>query len=133
MLAGMKLKPEEILQWNIVKWLRDMVPQLDVVAPMNELARDERTRVRGTALGMHRGAPDLIVVGPGIDAWIEVKVPGKKPTPDQSRFITKRLSEGRAAAVVWSIEDVRNLLLAHGVRTREHLFGVQQDMLEALL
>jgi hypothetical protein len=131
--SGMRVHAEEDLQRNIVKEMRLVVPQLTPVHAPNQLARTSQQRILHTEMGMHPGVSDLVVYGPGrFVAFLEIKIPGRYATAEQVHFLRLMESYGFPTGILKSVNDLQNFLHAHGIRTREHLFGVQQDMLESL-
>lgn len=73
------------------------------------LATDGDRKVR---YGLAVGSSDLIgILAPeGRFLALEVKAPGKRPTPEQERFLALVTRSGGVAAVVRSVEDVRVLI-----------------------
>ncbi len=51
------------------------------------------------------GMSDLLFVGLGRIVWLEVKLPGKKPSVEQQRFIAMMKKTGHAAGVVRSVDE----------------------------
>lgn len=62
-----------------------------------------------------KGFPDLLVTKDGITSYFEVKVPGKIPTPIQSRCMEELRRAGCVAQPVWSFRDVIKALLRGGI------------------
>lgn len=56
------------------------------------------------------GAPDRLVMLPGITTWIELKATGKKPEPHQTREHKRMFTMGQRVAVIDSLEGVDKLL-----------------------
>ena len=59
-----------------------------------------------------RAWPDLLVITPSQGeiplaryVWLEVKAPGKVPTPLQQRIIDRLRTKGATVAVVYSVEE----------------------------
>jgi len=57
-----------------------------------------------------RGAPDRVVMLPGRTLWVELKTPGEKLKPHQSREYWRMSSMGQRVVVADSFEDVDELL-----------------------
>lgn len=66
-----------------------------------------------------RGAPDRVVMLPSVGEphsgftnaiWVELKSPGKKPEPHQSREHKRMRDMGQCVVVIDSIEGVEGLL-----------------------
>lgn len=53
-----------------------------------------------------RGAPDRLVMLPGKCWWVELKAPGQKPKPHQTREHERMRATGQLVAVVDSYETV---------------------------
>lgn len=52
-----------------------------------------------------RGVPDRVFVGPNGTLFLEVKAPGKRPTPQQMRVMEQIVAAGGRAAWVDNVED----------------------------
>ncbi len=71
--------------------------------------------------GLPRGFSDLFGIlpaensanGQAVPVFIEVKVRPNKPSPEQIRFVEEQRKNGAVAGVVYSIDDVWELLLPH--------------------
>lgn len=57
-----------------------------------------------------RGAPDRIVMLPGLSVWVELKAPGEKVKPHQAREHERMRALGQNVKVIDSLEDVANLV-----------------------
>ena len=55
-------------------------------------------------------APDRLVMINGNSFWAELKAPGEKPTPAQSREHERMRRMGQRIEVIDSIEQIENLL-----------------------
>jgi len=56
------------------------------------------------------GTPDLLcIMDNGKSLWIEVKQPGKKPTPVQVEFHKKLIASGHRVIVACSVEDIKKV------------------------
>lgn len=60
-------------------------------------------------IGRH-GAPDRLIMMPGVSGWVELKRPGEKPKPHQLREIQRMRNAGMRVWVAESILCVENLL-----------------------
>ena len=56
------------------------------------------------------GLPDLILCVSGRFVGLEVKQPGKKPTPLQTRTLEKIKEAGGASAIVTSLDEVKEII-----------------------
>ena len=52
------------------------------------------------------GAPDRVVMLPGLLLWIELKQPGEKPSPAQAREFERMRNMGQVVTVIDSLELV---------------------------
>ena len=57
-----------------------------------------------------RGAPDRLVMLPGISVWVELKAPGKVAKPHQLREHERMRAKGQNVVVIDSIAGVDKLL-----------------------
>lgn len=64
--------------------------------------------------GLHVGSPDLVGwrISDGLFCGIEVKQPGKKPTPEQITFINAVKKSGGLAGVATDLEEARKIILS---------------------
>lgn len=60
--------------------------------------------------GLCVGSSDLIGIYKGKFVALEIKRPGKKPTPEQENFINMVLDQGGIAGICTCPEDVKRLL-----------------------
>ena len=56
------------------------------------------------------GECDLEFIGDGYVAFIEVKLPGQKPRPEQERFIKRMLELNHRAGVAHSVADALKII-----------------------
>lgn len=81
----MKLKPEEITQISVVKWLALQHPSLArlIIKIDNEGKRAMIGHVIAKRMGLHKGASDMFIAFPTkkyAGLWLEVKPDGWKPS-----------------------------------------------------
>ena len=58
-----------------------------------------------------RGAPDrLVLLKNGITLWVELKAPGKKADPHQTREHKRMVALGQNVQVIDSLESIERLL-----------------------
>lgn len=57
-----------------------------------------------------RGAPDRLVMLPGLTCFVELKAPGEVPEPHQEREHKRMRAMGQRVEVIDSIEGVEELL-----------------------
>lgn len=118
--------PEHKIQVGIVKWLRTVMPDAMVHHSANEVKR----RGKGAMLevsskknaGMMPGFPDLIVLRKSGSFFLEVKAGSSTSTAQVQVHIMLR-DRGYPVAVVRSVDDVRDFLLAEGIEFREVHYG----------
>lgn len=59
----------------------------------------------------NKGIPDLLCLRSGYAVWLEVKQPGKKPTPIQKSMMERLMLEGGTpSAVVTSSSEAKDVL-----------------------
>ena len=58
-----------------------------------------------------RGAPDRVVMLPGLMLWVELKAPGEKAQPHQQREHERMRRMGQRVEVIDSFEGVEALFL----------------------
>lgn len=70
------------------------------------------TKYGGTVNIGHHGEADIFGhrVSDGKALYIEVKLPGEKPRPDQVKFLKAMASTGAIAGVAHSIEEALNIV-----------------------
>jgi len=60
--------------------------------------------------GLPKGFSDVLFIGnDGIACFIECKLPGNKPTPEQDSFIERMKSLGARAGIAHSVADAANI------------------------
>lgn len=94
----MPSKPESLLTDKIAGVLRKRYPGSFWV------------KIHGSNM-QHRGLPDLHGVVQGRAAWLEVKMPGEKPTDLQVYTLNQLRAAGAIVGVVYSSEDALSTLL----------------------
>ena len=89
-----------------------MTPEGKVVARIKEVVRMAHGEVRKCQWVGHVGAPDLFIMLPaGIHVWVEVKAPGEKPKPHQTREHIKMEEAGCIVYVTDSAATLAQILL----------------------
>lgn len=89
-----------------------MTPEGKVVALIKKRIKEAGGEVRKCAWENCRGAPDLLVMLPGIHAWIEAKTETGKLGPHQAREHTRMATAGCKVYVVFG-EDQAQALVSH--------------------
>jgi hypothetical protein len=112
-------RAEDQIQAAIVNWLRTVLPGAIVL----HLHNNPRSKVDGArlkAMGLVKGAPDLLVCLPGgRGVFIEVKAPKGRVSPEQHGFSFACQGIGWTWFVARSIDDVSLAFKALGITTRE--------------
>jgi hypothetical protein len=77
--------------------------------------RTPKTAALLQRLGLRRGLPDLMFVGPSGVCFLELKRRGAKPTPEQAEFLDRCRIAGIRCAVADSYDQAVNVLREWGV------------------
>jgi hypothetical protein len=86
----------------------------DVQKTLREVAKRLGIETRKCAWTAFRGAPDLLLLGPGArHGWIEVKREGGKLTPLQAAEHPKLRAAGFFVGVVYGDPDIERVLAAY--------------------
>jgi hypothetical protein len=117
-----RLSGEEALQLFVVQLLKlEGAPGILVIRVMNEGKRSLASGSKAKRLGLHPGAPDLIILRPGALAYsLELKRPkrGKQPagtlSPDQIIFRDHCDAHAMPYGVARTPEEARALLMRWG-------------------
>lgn len=56
------------------------------------------------------GMSDLLFIGNGFTAWIEVKKPGGRVSSEQKQFIEQMQAKGHRAGVAYCVEDAIRII-----------------------
>ena len=111
---------EDRIQASIVHYLRTCAPQCLSFACPNGGLRSKAEAAKMKWTGTLAGIPDLIVLAPhGVVLGLEVKAPGNYASPEQKAIAEHWRALGHTWALVRSIDDVKLVLAATGVKTRE--------------
>ena len=115
-------RPEEQVQRAIVEWLRWIEPDCKWLHIPNGGARTKAEAGILKALGVEAGAPDLhLCLNGGWCAYIEIKKPGGRVTPEQTAFRNKCERRGARWALAESIEDVERIFHQWGVKCQRQI------------
>lgn len=99
-----------------------MTPEGKVVALIKKRIKDAGGEVRKCSWENCRGAPDLLVLLPGIHAWIEAKAEDGKLGPHQTREHNRMQNAGCKVYVVFGV--------AHAQALVSHLIAVSREGVE---
>ena len=90
-----------------------MTPEGEIEAHLKKRVEQLGGEIRKLAWVGRRGAPDRMVWWPGpVLAFVEVKAPGGRVSVLQEREMARLSEAGFIVAVVWSKEDVNELLFS---------------------
>lgn len=89
-----------------------MTPEGEIVRYIKKRVHALGGEVRKVSWEGRIGAPDLMVLLPGVHFWIEVKRPGEKPRPAQLREHDKMRSAGCLVYIADSIPAVNMVISA---------------------
>lgn len=115
-------RPENDIQRDIVAFLTAVLPPKSarVIAIPNAARRTKGGRAGNGVPGLTPGAPDLqIIANCGRVYMIEVKTVQGRMSPAQNDFRLWCVAAGVPHGVARSVDDVRELLSAWRVKTRE--------------
>lgn len=121
---GLKRNVEAGIQMKLVQWMWDH--GLPVLSIPNEGDRGSIATHRLKQMGMWPGAADLFLARPRggyAGYWIELKVPGKKPRPNQAAFLARMSLEGYKAEYFDNLADAQQSIIDYiaGKDRREQL------------
>ena len=121
-LDGRPKPNEEQIQRSIVQWLAVAAPQCLVMHVPNGMPSNPVTGKRFNALGLKKGAPDLIIFTPKLVFCLEVKTETGRLTPEQKDVSRKLNDLGHTYRVVRSVQEVADILICNNVPLRDALF-----------
>jgi len=103
---------ERKLHETVVAWLKVSLPHDAVFhhSP-NEGRRGWHAQRAIKSHGVHKGWPDIEIIYRGQPFFIELKAPGKYPTPAQRETIAALKAAGAECLVARSIEHVNEFLV----------------------
>lgn len=76
-----------------------MTPEGKIVAYLTKQAKAKGFAVRKLSYEGRHGAPDRLILAPGVAYFVEVKAPGMKPRPEQEREM--KVLTAAALNVIW--------------------------------
>lgn len=76
-------------------------------------------QVKDKRKGVKTGFPDLLIIYKGQIYLLEIKIPGKDPTPVQKQEHIRIRQAGGIVEVVHSIDEIRNFFNKYNIPTRE--------------
>lgn len=116
--AARRIDPlgEASLQIKLVQWAKEQ--RLTMISIPNHGKRSFWTGQKERAMGLTRGVSDLLLVNPSGNGkysgfWIELKRPGKQPTPEQYYWLQQVRALGYCAEWYDNFELARDAILAY--------------------
>jgi hypothetical protein len=111
--------PETRLHAAVVRFVRTTCPECRIWHPANGGKRSKETARLMAALGVERGTPDLVLMGPNrIIGFIEVKHGNSKLTDEQDSFRIDCIKWGFPFVIVRSLDDIRDFIVQNGIPNR---------------
>ena len=95
---------------DILQLVRRKASQLGAIVWRNNVGMLKNSQGQPVFYGLCKGSSDLIGIFKGKFLAIETKMPGKKPTPEQQKFIDTVNKEGGIAAVITHPDQLENIL-----------------------
>ncbi len=109
------LKQEQIDHINIVNWFNYTYPDLE--EDLHHFANERRCTVQEGRLlkrmGVKKGVADFFLAIPmngRSGLWIELKVGSNKPSPEQMKFLARKILRGFDAACVIGAQAAKELI-----------------------
>jgi len=114
-------RPESILQVAVMAYLRTVLPKsVRAYSSQAGLVTSKASAGRAKAEGMTAGVPDITLVRSGGSvAYIELKAPGGRLSDAQFEWMDWCAANGIPMTVCRSVDDVRDILSAWEIITRE--------------
>ncbi|MGB0855062.1 MAG: VRR-NUC domain-containing protein [Pikeienuella sp.] len=127
-VGRVKKSEEDQIHKDIVTYLRTVLPDAILSHARNEGNRAGvsgiRDGVRGKAMGVCPGYPDLVMYWLGHVFHFEVKAPKGRLSASQTAIKERIKHEGHCYAVVRSVDDVRDRLRVWGIATCEKMVEI---------
>jgi hypothetical protein len=119
-IAQVSAASEHAIQAAIIEYLRAVLPRTYRAVAVANSPRSAIAGAKEKARGMAKGFPDMILIGPdGVCAFMEVKRPGGRLSPEQAEWGEWIVNGGGEYAVVRSVDDVAACLKAWNVPVRD--------------
>jgi hypothetical protein len=96
---------------NLMQLVRLRASQLGAVLYRNNTGKLQTKDGRWVSFGLCVGGSDLIGYFKGRFTALEIKMPGKKPTPEQQHFIDMVNKSGGIGAVVTDPDQLENIFV----------------------
>jgi hypothetical protein len=107
------MNPETRLHAAVVRFVRITCPECRIWHPANGGKRSKETARLMTALGVERGTPDLVIMGPNrAIGFFEIKSPNGRLTDEQDMFRMDCIKWGFPFAIIKDLDDVKAAITA---------------------
>jgi hypothetical protein len=111
---------EDALHKAIFRYLKAVLPHGWDVLHIPNNPRSAVAGARLKAMGMMKGAPDIMILGNEARVYfLEVKTPKGRASSEQRKVHDRLMDKGFPVAVVRSIDDVRDFIAMHGLPSRD--------------
>jgi hypothetical protein len=111
--------PETRLHAAVVRFVRTACPECRIWHPANGGKRSKETARLMAALGVVRGTPDLVLMGPNqVIGFIEVKVGHSKLTDEQDSFRMDCIKWGFPFVIARNLDDIRDFIIQNKIPNR---------------
>lgn len=112
----MPLKPEQIIQINLINWFKYEWPELsdDVHHFANERKCSYKEGRNLKRMGVIKGVSDLFLALPTSEfhgLWIELKTEHGRLSNEQMEFIKRKNQRGYFAIAVWGLEAAKEVIV----------------------
>lgn len=114
----MPLKPEQIIQINLVNWFNYKYPELE--EDLCHIANERKCSVNEgrilKRMGVKKGICDLFLAFPTAKyagLWLEIKSETGKLTNEQIEFIKRKNQKGYFAIAVWGFEAAKKEIIIY--------------------
>jgi len=114
----MSLKAEQIDHINLVNWFHHDFPEL--ADDFHHFANERKCSYEEgrilKRMGVKRGVADFFLALPvsgKSGLWIELKVGKGKLSPEQRKFLLRKLARGYEAVAVWGEDAAKEVILAY--------------------
>lgn len=117
----MSLKPEEILQINLINWFNENYPQFE--SDLHHFANERKLDVKTnpslwntgrklSRMGVKPGVADLHLAVPTSEypgLWLELKTENGKLMKEQKEFLDQKSKRGYLALAVWGLDAAKKV------------------------
>lgn len=110
---------EASLQADVVAWMRDAIPEAVTFAILNDGLFSKREAAKRKWMGLLPGIPDIGIAYRSQAFFMEVKLPGARPSDEQNGVFARLEATSVRYAVVTSLDDARAALRGWGFQFDE--------------